>query len=383
MERVRTDRKSIDGNRLTFLRELNGMTVKEVAEELNVTSSYVSQMEHNKKNIDFNSIIKLSKVFGVSKKFILNEDPLPKLSKTMFYRKKSVVTKKKQVQASRKACLFSYLEEQVSLSFGLNYFTLPEYANFEEKFKMLNFRFIDSVANKVRKEFSFGNGPISNMTLLVEKMGIRISFVNLEDQGIDAITVKSEGRFYILINSNTSSSVRIRFNIAHELGHILLHSKYSEIDVNNSSNHKRIEAEANHFASALLMPEDGIAADMYSTNMEHLKQLKKHWLVSIQALIYRGNELDLITDKQALFLRQTISRNHWRYTEPYDDTISIEWPTFLASAFKFLNTDEKQYIEEISYRTGIFDEQICRYFDLNESELHREDSAYHGLHIVR
>ena len=60
MKRVATSGHTIDGSRITFLRELNGMTLKDIAGYLNVTSSYVSQMEHNKRNIDFSTVLKLS-----------------------------------------------------------------------------------------------------------------------------------------------------------------------------------------------------------------------------------------------------------------------------------------------------------------------------------
>ena len=236
--------------------------------------------------------------------------------------------------------------------------------------------------DSIRNSFNFGNGPISNMTLLVEKMGIRVSFVNLEDESIDAITIKNDGQFYMLINSRISSSVRIRFNIAHELGHIFLHFNYLESNINNTSNYKRIEAEANHFAGALLMPEDGLATDMYLTNMEHLMLLKKHWLVSIQSLIYRGNEIGLITDQQALFLRQTISRNHWRYNEPYDNEIPIEKPTFLSSALKFSGIDEKEYIQYLSASKNFYSEQICYYLNLDAKDDSQIIKKYHGPHLV-
>lgn len=382
MKKVATSGHTIDGSRITFLRELNGMTLKDIAGYLNVTSSYVSQMEHNKRNIDFSTVLKLSDLFKIPHEFILNNDELPHSSKTRFFRKKSIVTKKKQVQAVQKTRLFSYFEETVSSDLRLRYFVLPKYANFESEFRLLPYNYIDQIVDSIRNSFNFGNGPISNMTLLVEKMGIRVSFVNLEDEGIDAITIKNDGRFYMLINSKVSSSVRIRFNIAHELGHIFLHFNYLESNINNTSNYKRIEAEANHFAGALLMPEDGLATDMYFTNMEHLMFLKRHWLVSIQSLIYRGNEIGLITDQQALFLRQTISRNHWRYNEPYDNKIPIEKPTFLSSALKFLDIDENEYIQYLSKNKNFYSEQICYYLNLDAKDDTQISKQYRGPHLV-
>lgn len=382
MKKLAASRNTIDGSRIAFLRELNGMTLKDIASRLNCTPSYISQVEHNRRNIDFSTLLELAKIFKVSHKFILDHSKLPQVSKTKFFRKKSVVTKKKQIQAIQKARLFGYFEERVSSDYNLKYFALPKYANFTNEFKMLPDSYIDSIAESIRDSFNFSNGPISNMTLLVEKMGIRVSFVDLEDEGVDAITVKNNGQFCILVNSKISSSVRIRFDIAHELGHIFMHSNYLESSVNNSSNYKRIEAEAQRFASVLLMPEDGLAMDMYSTNMEHLKLLKKHWLVSIQALIYRGHDIGLITDQQALFLRQTISKNGWRRNEPFDDQIPIEKPTFISSALKFSDIDENKYMHHLADDTGYPFDQICYYLNFDIKDDTRENNHYSGPHLV-
>lgn len=226
-----------------------------------------------------------------------------------------------------------------------------------------------------------GIGPISNATLLVERLGIRVAFADLSSYGIDAVTVKINRHFIILLNSEITSSVRIRFNIIHELGHILLHSRYSTNDINNSNNHRRIESEADHFAGVLLMPEEGLAIDMQYTNMEYLKSLKKHWLVSLQALIYRGNEVGLISDQQSLYLRQTIARNHWRKEEPFDNFIPIERPSLLKSTLRFTNADENNFFEKTSYQTGIAINDIIKILNLESDKSKTTNNL--NFHIIK
>ena len=178
--------------------------------------------------------------------------------------------------------MIAYCDSLISNKFNLRSFQLPRYALKNSTFRCIDFEQIDSIASQVRTQFSLGMGPISNMTLLIERMGIRVNFIDFENDKIDALTEKIGSQYFISINSRRTSSVRIRFNLAHELGHILLHSGYSHNDISNNSKHKRIEQEAQHFASALLMPEKGLALDMAQTNMNFLKGLKLHWLVSLQ-----------------------------------------------------------------------------------------------------
>ena len=364
MRRLTSKEKNIDGSRLIFLRELNGYTLKDVANYLDVTPSYLSQLEKNKRKINFSFVMNASKIYNVPHSFLLSEENIPDVDNTIFFRKKAVVTRKIQRQAIQKARLYGYLEEKFSSYFNLDYFQLSQTSKKALNFQLIDYDYIDQVADKIRKKFNLGIGPISNAILLVERLGIRVAFADLSSYGIDSVTVKFNGHFIILVNSEITSSVRIRFNIIHELGHILFHSNYQAKDINNSNNHRRIESEADHFAGALLMPEKGLAIDMQYTNMEYLKSLKKHWLVSLQALIYRGNEVGLISDQQALYLRQTIARNNWRKKEPLDDVIPIEKPSLLKSTLRFTDDDKDDFFEKTSYQTGIEINDIIKVLNL-------------------
>ena len=63
MRRSIIEEKNIDGSRLTFLRELYGYTLKDVANYLDVTPSYLSQLEKNKRKINFSFVMNASKFY--------------------------------------------------------------------------------------------------------------------------------------------------------------------------------------------------------------------------------------------------------------------------------------------------------------------------------
>lgn len=72
-----------------------------------------------------------------------------------------------------------------------------------------------------------------------------------------------KGNWAIIYNQGVSSPGRIRFTLAHELGHYLVHRHLqtsfncSEVDTTQwDSDERKIESEANTFASYLLMPAD-------------------------------------------------------------------------------------------------------------------------------
>lgn len=340
--------------KLSFFRDLKGESLKQVSDDIGYSVTTISKWEKGRAVPGFEGILNLSKHFGVNHNFFLSKSIVPDFSGPIFFRKAAVLPKRKIIQAESKERGYALVDNLLTNYLNLPQYLEPSYANKSKDFNVLSYEFIDKVANNVRSQFELGDGPIANMTLIVERMGIRVKFEDLESEKIDAINGNILSRPYILLNSRRLSSVRIRFNLAHELGHVLLHSHYPNNVIANSSNRRTIESEANHFAGALLMPDYGISLDMIRSNMNFLIELKSHWKVAIQALIYRGNELGLIADDQALFLRQTIYRNKWRIREPLDDVIPIENPSYIQSAIKFTNNDlSESVLESVSKDTGL------------------------------
>lgn len=345
---IKPESGGFNGEKLKFARELNGLTLTDVAGEMDVSHQFVSRWEKGKSIPNFDQAVKLGSLLKTGRFFFFSNVDLPESTSATFFRRNASVTKKNQVQAESTARMFAYIESELSRELDLPYFTLPEYAEFHSDFIQLDPERIEVVANRVREFFELEDGPVSNVTLLVERLGIRVAFRDLSSEQVDAVTEEINGHQYIVINTKNRSAVRIRFNLAHELGHILLHLGYSSKIVDNPSNHKRIEWEANYFASCLLMPESGIVEDMVYTNLEYLKALKKHWLVSVQALVTRGIQLELIGDVQGLHLRQEISRKGWRKHEPFDKTMPVEYPKFLSSAIKYSSAATETVLKEVS-----------------------------------
>ncbi|MGI5502271.1 ImmA/IrrE family metallo-endopeptidase [Lentzea sp. CA-135723] len=106
-----------------------------------------------------------------------------------------------------------------------------------------------------------------------------------------------------------SQGDRARFTLAHEAGHIVLHTfRPRAADP---------EGEANRFAGALLVPRQRVQESITEkTSLTDYARLKATWGVSIQALIMRAFALDLIgeTRKRSLFVQ--LSTKGWRKNEP-------------------------------------------------------------------
>lgn len=342
-----------EASKLRFLREKYGCSLRELAEKINYSATTISKWEKGKSAPSNEIVAKLATIFDVHDNFFFSSESIPEFNGAVFFRKGAVLPKKNEVEAKSQARLFAMVDQKITSDYGLKRYEAYGFEEDNTRFKVLDDEEIKQKAIDLRNLLKLGNGPINNMTHVAERMGIRVMFSDLDSEKIDAITGWINRQPYIVLNSRRLSSVRIRFNLAHEIGHIILHSKYSQEIVNTTDFHRTIEHEANQFAGAFLAPDRSLALDMDRTNMQFLIELKRKWKISLQALIYHGEEMGLISSRQALFLRQTIYRNNWRINEPLDRSIPIEYPKFYNSVFDYLKIDIEQLAKKISNDTGL------------------------------
>ena len=148
----------------------------------------------------------------------------------------------------------------------------------------------EQAAVGLRQLWDLGSGPLPNLIHLLEARGVRVFSLVEECRTLDGLSFWYETTPYVFLNT-TKPAARSRMSVAHELGHLLLHG--TEVP----SGHRRTETEANRFASSFLMPRDRILASISSTStLEALEEHARVWNVSIQALVYRIHEVELISD---------------------------------------------------------------------------------------
>ena len=185
-----------------------------------------------------------------------------------------------------------------------------------------------SAAAVLRRHWSIGEAPISNMIALLESKGIRIFSLTENTKAVDAFSVWRNDQPYIFANTFKTAE-RSRFDIAHELGHLILHR-------HGGKEGREAEREANNFASAFLMPESDIIARI--RRVSHLAPLipaKKRWGVSLSALVYRIHKLKIISDWQYKNFCIQINRQYGT-NEPYElpREKSIIWAQILKSLWQ-------------------------------------------------
>jgi Zn-dependent peptidase ImmA (M78 family) len=110
---------------------------------------------------------------------------------------------------------------------------------------------------------------------------------------------------------------------AHELGHLVLHQRYSESDLSEREALERVESGADAFASAFLMPAETFSRDVLDTGLDAFLKLKAKWGVSVQAMVVRCHLLGILTDGQYRELFRQMIMKGWRKAkgEPFDEMV--------------------------------------------------------------
>ncbi len=193
---------------------------------------------------------------------------------------------------------------------------------------------IEEIAASCRTQWGLGLGPISNVLALIESKGVVICKYEMPGENVDAFSFWNGEKPFIFMASEKEAGVRIRFDAAHELGHLILHRWIEAEEIADPKILKAIEGEADRFAGAFLLPRKSFPNEVYTARLDAFLELKRRWLTSIQAMIYRCRDLGVIDDDQFTNLYKQISFRKWRKKEPLDDpkSIRLERPNMLSRA---------------------------------------------------
>lgn len=330
------------GERLTEAREARGiMTKSALADLLGVSVNAISQYENNVCKPRHEMVTQITKQLRIKEAFFFK--PLfHKIVNPVFWRSRHAATKSSRVVAERKLNWAKAIaEEYLKTYLDLPAIHIPtrDVLSIPNDPKFLKDQDIERIAMQLRQFWELGTMPIPDMTVLLENNGILITYGDLESGKLDAFSNVSEfdGSFHVFLGTDSSTAVRSRFDAAHELGHLILHSHLSKkyLDDKGTKKHSLIEGQAYRFASAFLMPADSFRADVWMTSLEALLSLKERWKVSVGAMIMRCSQLGIVQEDQTRRLWINYNRR-WKNAEPKDDKIPFESPQLMKQCFDML-----------------------------------------------
>lgn len=342
-----------NGSNLRLARLYHELSLEQVAERVEKTRQYIQRLESGAAAPTPELAHKLASALQVSPDFFIDEQPVVINEEIVHFRKRSSTRLATKLSTIAKAELFKRLIDVFEDELNLPPVTFPQ-------LKVSTQEEIEKAAEQCRVEWGLGFGPIDNMTRLAEKLGAFVtSFDSVSDE-VDALSVPLS-RPFIVRNTAKKSPCRQRFDIAHEVAHLILHEGVLTGD-------RITESQANRFASALLLPRTAMAKYFPKPvggriDWQGLSQFKLTWKVSKAAIIYRAHQLSLLTDAQYKTAFFGLKRKGEAIDEKEDCLIMHERPELFNKALSFIINELGYDIDKISKKLNVSNELVLNLVD--------------------
>ncbi len=343
----------INAERVKQARELCGLTQEELAERIQHDQSLIAQIESGNKQPSDNVLGAIAMATGFPPAFFKKVESPDLPIGSLLFRAHTRLSRQDRIQAYRYAQLVYEVADSMAKRVKAIPVRVPELKP-------------DPIhaACVTRSELGLSpDRPIGNLINALEKGGVLILALPILLEGRDAFSawVGQEQAIPVIFLSGGKPGDRLRFNIAHELAHLVMHR-------GRRDEGKALEEQAHQFASEFLMPEDGVRTDLLPPiTLTSLAPLKPKWGVSIQALVKRAKDLEIISPRQYRYLFEQIGARGWRLQEPINLCVPIEKPrAFKKMAELIYNrpTDIKRFAEDMKLSPSFLRELLDAHADI-------------------
>jgi len=304
--------KAINPEMVVIARESRGLTQSELARLLSVSQGKISKIEGGFLGISGDMLQELSRVLDYPENFFTMTDPIVGFGVGMFYHRKRQSLSGGalgKIHAEMNIRRMQLLRLLRSVEIQECKFPCADVEEYDGR--------VEEVARVVRESWMLPRGPVKNLTRAIEDAGGIIIRWDFGTKLLDAASQWVQGLPPLFFVNTNVPGDRLRFTLAHELGHMLMHRVPGP----------QMEEEAHRFASEFLMPKDDIYPSLSEISLPRLASLKPYWKVSMGALLKRATDLKRISERQARYLWMQMGKAGYRSHEPSELDIPIEEPT--------------------------------------------------------
>ena len=299
---------------IVLARESRGWSQKDLAERIGVTQATVSKYENGMLAVSEKDAAEMARVMEYTPELLYQQEQVYGLgSSFLFHRKRQTapVGLQKRIQAR-----INILRMQVARLFRgvdldfTNSFDVAEPGELAGE--------PERAARVVRAAWRIPTGPIPNLTTAVENAGGVVLKCSFDTDMIDAAHFWLPALPPLFFMNRDVPTDRMRWTLAHEIGHAVMHRCYAGADV---------EGEADRFAAEFLLPRDEVARQLHDLTLERAAVLKQTWKVSMAAIIRQAHRLECITPTRYKNLNLSLSSLGYKKNEPYP--LPAEEPTLI------------------------------------------------------
>jgi Zn-dependent peptidase ImmA (M78 family)/transcriptional regulator with XRE-family HTH domain len=334
---------------LTLLRESRGLSGAQLAKLADIPQPTLSRYENGLASVDDERLLKIARALDYPVEAFAWTDPVYGFGNAAFYHRKQqtlpqTALRKIQAQVNLTRMRLDRLLRGVAVDarYELPVLDVEEFGSPAE------------VARAVRAHWRMPMGPVRDVAAAIELSGVIVVRSNFDSPKISAISLDNVGTYPALIIVNeTIPADRERFTLAHELGHLVMHTSVITSE--------EAEAEADAFAAEFLMPAAEIRQQLKGLTLQRAAQLKPVWRVAMSALVRRARDLGLLDERRYRSLNVSISQKGWRKLEPIE--VERDQPSVLASLLDVHLRDHGYSLQELADIVAMVPEEFGARFD--------------------
>lgn len=353
------------GERLRLARVALGLTLEQLGARVSATRQYLNQLEQGTKAPTEEMRDALADALSVGRHFFGLPANVGIRPEQCHFRKQRTTPLSVVSQVLARGTLLDGLVSKLDRELDLPEVCFPDIpiSTLDE---------VEDAADAARAHWQLGTGPISNMMRVVENAGAVVGFFSGVSERVDALSIDSV-RPMIIRSDAKPAACRLRFDLGHEAGHLIMHRGVQTGD-------RETEEQANRFASAFLLPRSAFVHEFPRSrllNWSEIYDLKLRWKVSAAAILRRAYDLRMISADQYRTGCIHLSKTGQKRQEHFDDVIAGEVPELLPRALSTLEAAYPGSVGRMVEESGLDREMFGRVSGL---ELPTVES--HGANVV-
>ena len=324
------------GDVILVARRAAGMTQGDLADQLGITQAALSRYENNLREPDGEMLERMSKVLDVS---------VPFLSHAFRLQGAIAADAHMRRQKTTKVTDWKIAEARLNLYRMRSAFLLRRVPMRPDN-HVATFDPDDTppadAARLLRAQWKMPIGAVRNLTRWIESAGVVVVEEDFGTHRIDGLSQWASDYPIIMVNARLPVD-RKRLTLAHELGHLVLHTQYLDTDM---------EDQANDFAAEFLMPKHVIEPELKDLTPAKLLAMKRVWGVSMQAIYERAYRMGKVTAAQRTSFYRNMNARGWKKNEPGSEKIPQETPQLARTIGEQLISSGGLSRDEVAQLTG-------------------------------
>ena len=204
----------VNSDMIVLARESRGLTQSELSSLLKISQGKISKVEQGLLNANDEFLEELSHILNYPKEFFYGESKIH--SGLSYHRKRMSLSAKllNEIDAKiniRVIHIRKLLKSVEFINNNIPFWDIEEHTTPEE------------IAKKLRHFWKIPKGPIANLIEIIEANGGIVVMFDFQTKKIDGLSLHIEDLPPIFYLNNSIPGDRLRFTLAHELGHIVMH----------------------------------------------------------------------------------------------------------------------------------------------------------------